>query len=348
MRWSNKYLKWVFFLSILFFSSNGIYAQKIDTIIHVNGNILTGDLKKISDGVTTWKMEGMGTIILEQVKINTIRSKKKFEIKMKNGVMYYGSFDTSKFFRKVYVIAEKDKFLIDVDNIVEVYPLKNSFWLRTSGNFSLGGNYTKATEITTISFSGKINYRKMKSSFELSANKNNTYQGDTVSSSKTDMLIDWQRSLSRGWSTGFSVGASQNSELGNKLRLDFNAIGIKDISYNIWNRLYAGAGLSVAQEQSYSGTPDKTDLAGIVQVVWKVYKYTSPKIWVDAGVSYIPYLTESNRYRTAINLNPQFSVISDDLKVGINFYHNYDSKPPSGATSKSDYAINLELTYSFH
>lgn len=344
----NKYLKIALIIYIFTLCIKVSYGQKVDTIIHVNGNILTGDLKKISDGVTTWKMEGMGTIILEQVKINTIRSKKKFEIKMKNGVIYFGSFDTSNFFRKVYVIAAKERFLIDVDNIVEVFPLKKSFWLRTSGNFSLGGNYTQATKITTITTSGKIFYRKMKSSFELSANKNNTYQGDTVSSSKSDVLFDWQRSMSNGWSSGLSVGASQNSELGNKLRVDFNAIGIKDISYNIWNRLYAGAGLSVSQERSYTDEIYKTDLTGLVQVVWKVYKYTSPKVWVDAGVSFIPYLTESNRYRAVVNMNPQVSILSDDLKMGINFYYNYDNKPLAGATSKSDYAINLEFTYSFH
>ena len=343
-----QYLKTVLIICVILLCTNKTFAQKVDTIIHVNGNILTGDLKKISYGVTTWKMEGMGTILLEQVKINTIRSHKKFEIKMKNGVIYFGSFDTSHFFRKVYVIAEKDRFLIDIDNIVEVYPLKNSFWMRTSGNFSLGGNYAKATEITTLMFSGKIKYRKMKSSFELSADDNNTYQGDTISSSKYDILFDWQRSLSRGWSTGLSLGASQNTELGNKLRIDFNAIGIKDISYNIWNRLYAGAGLSIAQERSYSDLPDKTDLAGVIQVVWKVYKYTLPKVWVDAGVGFIPYLTESNRYRAVVNINPRISILSDDFKVGANFYYNYDNKPPSGATSKSDYAINLEFTYSFH
>jgi len=56
---------------IISFQENSI-AQKTDTIIHINGDVLTGDLKKMAYGVVTWKMDGMGTISLEEVKINTI------------------------------------------------------------------------------------------------------------------------------------------------------------------------------------------------------------------------------------------------------------------------------------
>ena len=41
-------------------------AQKTDTIVHVNGNVLKGDFKKMEYGVVTWKMDGMGTISVEE------------------------------------------------------------------------------------------------------------------------------------------------------------------------------------------------------------------------------------------------------------------------------------------
>ena len=68
------------------------YGQKTDTIIHINGNVLTGDLKKMNYGVVTWKMDGMGTISLEEPKIQSIISNKMFEIKMESGRIYFGSF----------------------------------------------------------------------------------------------------------------------------------------------------------------------------------------------------------------------------------------------------------------
>lgn len=334
-------------ISVIIFQTAG-FAQKTDTVVHINGNILTGDLKKLVYGVATWKMDGMGTISLEEIKINTIRSGKQFEIKMKDGFIYYGSFDTSNVERKVNIIMGNLTKLVKLEDIVEVYPLRRNFWMRTSGDFSAGLNYSKGSNVATISFSGNLNYRKRKSYFELVVDDNETYQGDTLSSNKSDVTLAWQRSLKNNWSTELSLGAGQNTELGTKLRLDLNAMGLKDVLYNSWIRLYLGAGLNLTRETPYDSSPEKADVAGLFQVVWKVYKFTIPKVWVDANFSYLPYLTEKKRYRATFNLNPKVSLLSDNFKVGLKFYFSYDNKPPSESASTNDYGVNLELTYSFH
>jgi len=323
-------------------------AQKTDTIIHINGNILTGELKKLAYGVASWKMDGMGTISLEEVKINSISSTKLFEVKMEDGTIHFGSFDTSHVDRKAYILLENERKLVSIDDIVEIYPIKRSFWMRTSGDVSLGLNYSKGSKVTTLAFSGNLNYRKRKTYFEFALDDNITIQGDSVSSSKADVSLAWQRLIKNGWSTGILLGGSQNQEMGTKLRLNMDVFGLKDISYNIWSRLSAGAGLSFANETSYDDSPDNKDIAGLFTVIWKVYKYTAPKVWVDANISYLPYLTQVGRNRVNFNLNPKVSVIGDDFKVGFQFYYNYDSQPQSEGASTYDYGINLNLSYSFH
>jgi hypothetical protein len=323
-------------------------AQKIDTIVHINGNILKGDLKKLIYGVATWKMDGMGTINLEEVKINTIKSPKMFEIKMKNGFIYFGSFDTSGIDRKAYIVMTNGRELVDISEIVEIYPIKRNFWMRTSGNFSLGLNYSKGSAVTTVTFSGNLSYRKKRSYWDFAWDDNNTFQADTLSSSKADVSLAWQRLLKNHWSAQVAVSMAQNSELGTKRRTGIALIGIRDISYNNWNRFYAGAGLSVNNEVPYGDAEVTNDLLGVVTLVWKVYKYTAPKIWVDANVAYLPYFTDPGRHRVSINLNPQVSVIGDDLKVGFTSYYAFDSKPSGDAASSDDYGINLTITYSFH
>ena len=337
----------LFFISIIFSEKKAV-AQKTDTIVHINGNVLTGDLKKLVYGVFTWKMDGMGTISFEEVKVNTIISKKQFEIKMKDGTIYFGSLDSSRIHRIVNILVEKQRKLVAIDDIVEVYPIKRSFWMRTSGNFSLGVNYSKGSDVATVAFSSDLSYRKKKSYFELNWDNNNTFQADTLTSSKMDAMFAWQRLLKDKWSYQVAVGATQNSELGTKLRVDLNVIGLRDISYNIWNRLYAGAGLSVSRETPYDDSAEQSDLAGLFQIVWKVYKYKIPKVWVDANISFLPYFTNWGRYRAVLNLNPKVSIFSDDFKVGFTSYYSFDSEPSSNSSSTSDYGINLQLTYSFH
>ena len=221
------------FFILIFYSNRAAIAQKTDTIIHINGNVLTGDFKKMAYGVITWKMDGMGTISMEEVKVNTIISKKQFEIKMKDGSILFGSMDSSRIQRKVNIVTTDQKDLVAIDDIVEIYPIKRSFWMRTSGNFSLGVNYSKGSNIATLAFSGDINHRKKKSYFAFNWDNNNTFQSDSISSSNINTVLGWQLLLKNKWSTLVSVGASQNSELGTKLRLALNLIGVRDITYNI-------------------------------------------------------------------------------------------------------------------
>lgn len=337
----------LFFLAFFFYTQKGT-AQKTDTIVHINGNVMTGDFKKMIYGVVTWKMDGMGTISIEEPKIKTIVSKKQFEIKMDDGKFYYASFESSAIAGKVYLKMPDQSLLVNMEDIVEVYPIKNSLWSRISGNFSLGTNYSKGSNVATLAFSGNLDYRKRTSYFNLAWDTNDTYQGDTLSSSKTDVSLAWQRSLNKGWSSDVSVALSQNTELGTKLRLGLNLIGIKDLAYNSWNRLYTGAGLNIAQERGYDNSVVTNDLAGVFVVYWKVYKLTSPKVWLDANLSYLPYLTNGPRNRVTFNLNPKVNLLSDNFKVGLNFYYNYDSKPSSLQASNDDYGLNLQLTYTLH
>jgi len=324
-------------------------AQKTDTIYHINGNVLTGDFKKMIYGVVTWKMSGMGTINLEQTKIKTIKSQKQFEIKLKNGMIYFASFDTSNLYRHVNLVLASGRELVKVDDIVEVYPIKRNFWQRTSGNLSLGINYSKGSNLATVSFSGNLSYRKRKSYYSINWDDYNTFQSDTLSSTKATSNLNWQRMLKKKWALGTVLGVNQNSELGTKMRLDISLLALHDFVYNNWNRFYVAGGLSGQRETPYDTTEITNDLAGVVGVEWKVYKLTSPKIWVDANVFFIPYFTSRGRYRTDVKINPKIGVIDNNLKIGFTFYYSMDTKTlTTEEKSSSDWGINLEITFSFH
>ena len=345
-----KKLRTVAILAFLLLLAGDILSQKIDTIYHVNGNIYTGDFKKMNYGVVSWSVSGMGTNSLEEPKIRTIKSIKQFEIKLKSGLIYFGSIDTSNIDHHIYIVISNGRELVNISDIVEIYPIRKSFWMRTTGNFSLGLNYTKGSDVATFVLSGNLNYRKRRAFYNLSWDSNNTinFADDSLSATKADIMLAWQHSFGNNWSSGVFAGASQNSQLGIRVRLDLSGLGIRDIVYNSWNRLWAGAGISIQQERPFETTEYTNDLAGVVMMVWKVYKYVDPKVWVDTDVSFIPYITGDWRYRFNANLAPKVSIIRDDLKIGFKFYYSYDSRPPQDASSTFDWGINLEITYALH
>lgn len=338
----------ILFYILIFFSKNDILAQKTDTIIHINGNIMTGEIKKMVYGVITWKMDGMGTINLEELKVNTMISKKQFEIKLITGDVVFGSLGASTIDRTVNIITEDKQELVNIEDIVEIYPIKKSFWIRLSGNFSLGFNFSKGSNVGTLAFSGNLDYRISENHFYLDWDDNMTYQNDSLSSTKADISLSWEHFLKKnGWSTLTGIQLSQNSALGTKLRIGLAGNIMKDIVYNNWNRFNAAAGLSITQETPYDDSGVTNDLAGMFMLNWKVYKMTSPKITVNSNIAFLPYLTD-NRYRANFNLNPQVSLISSNFKIGFNFYYTYDSEPPSQSDVNVDYGINLQFTYSLH
>lgn len=341
-------IPFILLLAFLTIEVDNSFAQKVDSVYHINGNVLTGDLKKMNYGVLEYDIDGIGTVGIEEIKINTLKSKKLFEVKMKDGEVYFGSFDTSQVDRSVNIITKDSIILVEMDKIVEIYPIKNSFWKRTSGNFALGANYSKGSDVATIVISGALYYRKKKSYFALVFDDNNTFQADTLNATKSDISFAWQRILKGYWSAEASVGLGQNSELGVNSRKAFNLILLRDLAYNSWNRLYVGGGFSFTQEIPYGNNGIDNDVSGLIQLVWRVYKFTSPKVRVNADVTYLPYITDAGRYRLIINLNPYVSILNDNLDVGLKFYYNIDNRPPIGANSNFDYGANLQISYSFH
>jgi len=43
--------KFFIILSILFLNSSALFSQKTDTLIHINGNIIKGEIKKLEYGL---------------------------------------------------------------------------------------------------------------------------------------------------------------------------------------------------------------------------------------------------------------------------------------------------------
>ena len=56
--------------------------------------------------------------------------------------------------------------------------------------------------------------------------------------------------------------------------------------------------------------------------------------------------TDSGRLRTQLDVNLRWELIND-LFWDLNYYNTYDSDPPSGAESTSDYGIVTSIGWSF-
>lgn len=328
-------------------SSVIVLAQKNDTIVHINGNILLGEIKKLDNGIISFKMDGMGTIKFQLDKVETFSSKKHFQVIMGQGKQYYGSFDTCGISRNVYVNLLNGKDKLAIEDIIELYPIKKNFWLRTSGVFSLGFNFSKGSNIASLTSSGKLSYRNRTTYSSVTWSENTTVQSDTISSNKTDLALNVQQLLKRSWYLGFTGEASSNSELGYDLRVLTGLSVINYLLQNYHNRFYVSLGTSGNREWSVGKAEPTDNLEGLLGLNYHFFKYTDPEINISSYVNTYPNFTTAGRWRVNYYLDLKVEVINN-FNVGVNFYYDYDNKPISLEASKSDYGITTTFSYSFH
>ena len=227
---------------LLLFSMH-LKAQKTDTLVLLNGNIITGEIKKLDYGRMLYKTSGMGSVNVKRENIKAFKSNKKFEVLLNNGDVYFGSFgmvDNKSRTVKLNFINGFDT--IAINSIVEIYPIKNRFWKRISGNADVGFSYTKGSKIGSFSFSGNVNHRERKFENNLKWNNIDTYSGDSLFSVKSDLMFYSMKRINKDWSVGEFMGYNINSEPGLDLRLMISTVVNYDLIYTQRHRFCFSVG----------------------------------------------------------------------------------------------------------
>ena len=342
-------IKKITFLSLFWivFASMGI-AQKTDTLVSTNGNIITGEIKKIEYGLLTYKVSGMGTLSVEMEKIQSLKSVKQFQITLNNGLLYFGSLDTVNSVEpKVKIISRAQSYTVSVTSIVEIFPIKSNFWLRTSGDFSLGGNYAKSTRLLQMIFSGNLYYRDRKKYYQLSWSNQVTFYDDSVISQKQSNTMSSRRYFQHHYSFQGQIGISSNNELNLKKRYYLNLTGGKDFIHTYRSLFYTGLGLSGNSETTLDLNNVSYNLEGVFMINYEFYKRTDPKVNITTKFDTYPGITIKGRWRFDASLDARIEVFND-FYIGANVYDNFDNSAELDVDKHNDWGINATISYSFH
>jgi hypothetical protein len=311
-------------------------AQKTDKVLLKNGNTVTGEIKNMKFAKLSYDVDGPGTISIKWEHVIKISSDKTFQVTMQNGDVLITKLDSIFF----------DQPSITLDSIIEIVRINDKFLQRLDGSINLGFNYAKSNSALQFNFNSSITYRKPKAELNFKLNSVITDNATDSMSKKQDVTFDFYRKLRSSFYLNVLLGWQQNTELGLENRFIFPVVAGKILINNNHQRLLTGAGLSGNLEQS-SGSPDYSgSLEGMLIIAFKEFKYSTPKISIDARVAVFPGLTDWGRVRMGINLSSKIEIFKD-FNVGLNFYDDFDSRPPAGASSKNDFGLNFTIGYEF-
>ena len=321
---------------LLILSLSGM-AQKTDKVYLKNGDVITGEIKSLKFAKLSFDMDGPGLVQIKWEFIVKVTSDKKFQVTMRNGDVLITKVD-SLFFETKHA---------GLNDIVEIVQIKDKFLQRLDGDINLGFNYAKSNSVLQFNFSSAITYRKPKVETTLKLNSvisNNAK--DSIFTKKQDATIDLFRKLKNRYYVNGVFGWQQNTELGLENRYLLSLGGGKIFINNNHQRLLTGTGLSYNVEQSNGTAAYTKTLEALAVIQFKEFRYSTPKISLDAVYTIYPGLTDWGRVRMDMHLTTKLEVFKDFF-VGLTFYDIFDNRPPSGASSKNDFGINFTIGYEF-
>jgi hypothetical protein len=242
------------------------------------------------------------------------------------------------------IIVDSAAVNLDFDEIVRIIPIKSTFWDRIDASADLGFNFTKASNVAQLNFSGRVDYRTWRLLRSFSFSSVITSQTDTSASQNHNVRFDVLRNLDNAWYYAGFVGLDRNTQLGIDLRLLGGGTYGNDIIHTNTAVLGVGAGAQVTRELAQEGSTWNAE--GVVRVDFRKFEYNDPEIDLTGDLSYFPQLTPLGRHRLELNIKLKWEIITD-LYWSLTLYTKYDSDPPPSSQTNNDYGITLSFGWSY-
>src|SRR4051794_31264087 len=340
-----KILILLFFLLIL--EENSFSQEQKDTIFFNNGTIIIGKIKKVKLGVITFDPDNANDITVQLRNLSAIAAVRDvFRIETINHTVYYGKLIPSVKKGYVQFVNALDTAVFQVLDISIMSPSSNVFFQRFSGNVGFGYNYTRSSNFGRLNFDGALNYFSPKDEIMLNWSAIYTMSDTSFSRDNESIVNKYNYYLSASWFATVLFNYQRNLELGLQRRYQ-EGIGVGNkivTTKNIYT--WARTGFVFNQEKSTekvsSGT--LTELYG--QIEFNFFRFTKPKIDLLMAQSFYYSLSQS-RFRNDGDSKLTWELVKN-FKLNLEFYNNYDSKPPTEGSSKFDYGILFGFSYFFY
>lgn len=325
--------------------SHAAVAQKTDTIHLFNGDRVVAEMKDLKLGLLRLSTDYMSTVYIEWDQIQTVRTDKRWYIRLTSGAYFDGYLSPSPRLDHVYIVDDGDTVHVNLIDITTLYRLNQGIWPRMDGSLNAGYSYQKSNELSQLSLSGNATYRADHGTVTFSFNSITTTQPEVEDNRKQDISLGGEQNLWGRWTAGLAGGAESNTELDLDLRLKANGY----LGNYVWLTTHVsnliGGGLQGNRERGGSGdNSDNIELFLGDRFRFKTYRFPKAEVTMDLAGYY--GLTIKDRLRASASVYLRYEVIKD-LQLGVEFYEQYDSQPLDGGAALNDFRVATTVGYTF-
>jgi uncharacterized protein DUF481 len=334
----------------LVLASGAAMGQRTDVIYMKNGDRLTGEIKEMLLGEVYFETSSYGNIKVKWKDIRRIDSDKHIQFETVDGSRYFGTVDGDSQDGVVTVISAGRESELDFDRIVHFEQINRdqSFWDRLDKNLRLGFSYTQASDILRWNVATGLELREKKFKADVEFQSFVTNNSDGKDSRRANLGGGYTRYLRSRFLWSVSADVQTNDELG----VDRRFLVKGGFGRYIWQtqatELSAAIGLAANWEASIGDVSNSSEtvanMEGVVSLDWTYFRLGLPESRYAAKLEYFPGLTDTGRNRANLTFNFKQEFV-EDLFWNMEFYGSYDSRPPSGAQSTTDYGVITSLEF---
>ncbi len=324
------------------------FAARTDTIYLKNGDRITGEIKSMNQNRLNYKTDRAGTITVEWPSVAYIYSESFFDIILSNNERLFGSFKKGLSPGFVIIKLGKDEVEKNIQEIISIQPIKNTFFERITGNLTLSSSYAKANESLQLNGAFKFTYRSRKLINTLSSSTVINQTATTDQTQRSQSTYSFYILHNARWFSNFSLNYEKNTELNINDRYLLNT-GIGNyLVRKPWQELYVLGGLSGNRERSIEEPVTETNnLEFLIQGSYHQFKFRDPQIDLSSMVSTYVSLTNPGRVRFDIQVVLLWELFNN-FKWNVTLYDNFDSRVPGTESVNNDWSILTGITYSLN
>lgn len=321
-------------------------APKTDTVIFVNGDKLTGEVKSMSRGRLHLNTDATGTISIEWPSVAGIVSNQKVQVEMGSGVRYFGNLAMSADDPGIVVVTSSGPQKLDSARVVQMTPIETKGLSALNMDVSLGYNFAKAGGVETGNFAINADYRSRIRIESIKASTTLSNSDTQEASNRSNFGLQHTRLWSRRWFSNANLTLDKNDELGLELRTAIGGGGGRYLLQSNHSLLSLEGGLQVARENQTALVEDVDSVEATITFKWDWFRFDAPELDWSTTVQLIPSLTESGRVRGELDTSLQWELIGD-LNWGVSIYGSFDNQAKDETGESTDFGINTSLIYKF-
>ena len=318
-------------------------AENPDTLYFKNGDRLIGDVKTLSLGEVTIDPPEMDKVNVKWEEVSRFSSDRTWNIRTANGRQFRGRFRPSQMSSMMRIEAIEDTVVVAMHDISEFTEMKPGWWDRADGNLSLGYSYQKANELSQLSFSSRVKYFVGHERLELRLYGISSIQPDVDNVRQDQASLLWMHDITGRWAAGPGGGYETNSSLNldSRWRGTFMVANRVVLEGRMSDIFLGGYQYNLETSEGEEREESELFLGNRVQTNFLRKEF---QLYADTYAYF--GLTVKGRTRFTADVTASVEVI-DDWTVGVEFYDNYDSKPPNSPEGINDYRTGLTVGWTF-